>query len=222
VTVTAKPKVDPKQAKALQMRIVGWVCLGIAVATWPIGFGVYEYYADQNRREMQATYQPVDLSASAPERPAYVSLRGRVHRAGYVVRHSKNGQDGTLFVPLVTPPGKDLAAPVHWVLVMDGTTLPTLPTPVLGRALGGTVPLTTRQTFDQMGVRLADDAVLVSYVPTDGAGAVIDRSASYWEFFLIGSSLLSVITVVMGGMVWVMQLLGGRKAARVARRSRPV
>jgi hypothetical protein len=51
---------------------------------------------------------------------------------------------------------------------------------------------------------------------------VIDRSASYWQFFLIGSTLLSVITVVMGGMLWVIQLLGSRKAARLARRSSPV
>jgi hypothetical protein len=222
VPVAAKPKVDPRQVKALQMRIVMLVFLGIAVGIWPIGFGVYEYYADQNRREMQATYQPVDPSASTLGQPAYVSLRARVHRAGYVVRHSGNSQDGTLFVPLMTPPGKDLAAPVHWVLQMDGTTLPTLPRSVLGHALGGTVPLTTRQTFDQMGVRLADDAVLVSYVPTDDTGAVIDRSASYWQFFLIGSTVLSVITVVMGGMIWVVQLPGSRKAARVARRSSPV
>jgi hypothetical protein len=224
VPLAAKPKVDLKQLKARRMRIVGWVCLGIAVATWPIGFGVYEYFADQNRREMQATYQPVDLSATAVGQPAYVSLRARVHRAGYVVRHSRDsrtGETGTLFVPLVTPPGKDLSAPVHWVLVMDGTTLSTLPTPVLGHALGGTVPLTTRQTFDQMGVRLADDAVLVSYVPTDGTGAVIDRSSDYLGAFLIGGGLLSGTTLMLAGMVWVMQLLGGRKAARVARRSRP-
>jgi len=71
-----------------------------------------------------------------------------------------------------------------------------------------------------MGVRLADDAVMVSYIPTDGAGAVIDRSAAYWEDFLIMSTLLSIITVMLAGMVWVIQRLGGRKVARLAQRAR--
>jgi len=206
----------PRKTAVTQTRMLLFTTLGMAVATWIVGFGAYEYYSLRNRQEMAATYEPVDVSAQTgvASRPAFVALRGRPHPLGSLSLRGEHDSDGTYFVPLVAPSGRDRDAPVHWVVQLSGSYLPPLPLPLRGHDVGGTLSQTTRDAFARMGVRLAPDVVLVSYVPAGSDGVVLDGSAHYWDYFVFGSGFVSVTCLLVFFLAWIGQGIRARRMRR--------
>ena len=200
-TPEARATTSPRKQPNYRRQVL-YTGLGMFVAVWAIGFGVYEYYTVRGQREMQADYQPVDVAApvGAASGLEFVALHAKQHPAGYLSLHGKYSNDGTDFIPLVAPTARGRDVPVHWVLESSGSA--SLPQVIRGHAIGTTLSLPTREAFARMGVRLADDVILVSYVAASPTGAVSDGSAYYWPLFIYATSFVSGLTLLFFFVAW--------------------
>ena len=94
-------------------------------------------------------------------------------------------------MPLTTR-GALADAPVHWIVELEADSLPALEIPLYAHDRGQKLPLTTREAMERIGVRVAPDVALVSYIPSRG-GVVQARSGGNVEFFV---GLLTVLILL--------------------------
>lgn len=187
----------PRSASATPGRTWAIALAGVVSAIWVVGGALYAHVAWRHRAEARASYHRVDPSQSRSprSRQEFVALPGRVHPAGYLSVRQGTASTRTFFVPLIGA-GADPEAPVHWILQLEGTSLPDLEWPVLAHDLADDLPPVARQEFGRMGLPVAADAVLVELVPSRG-GAVRDRAGEDRTFFLGVAGFVTLIVVLM-------------------------
>ena len=116
----------------------------------------------------------------------------------------------TYFVPMAGA-GWTPAQPVNAVLTFEAEYPPQLDRPVLGRLRSDALPLAAVQAFARSGVKIDASHRLIDMVPSV-QGQVADRSDSDRQMFLIGATLISVMSLVGALMFWLVMKFKGRKA----------
>jgi hypothetical protein len=202
----AAPAASQAQLRAATVRnntrLALWLFAAIGLGAWVIGTPVYLWIAAGHREDARARYIGVDLDAASvswPQDP-HVALGGVPQGDEVLVLKEGNHARKTYFVPM-TGVGWTPAQAVHAVLTFEAESPPRLDRPVLGRLRSDALPLAAIQAFARSGVKIDTSHRLIDLVPSQ-QGQVLDRGDSDRQYFLIGATLLSVICVVCGLMVW--------------------
>lgn len=85
---------EPATTPASQGRMLVQIAILFVVATWTIGFGIYWWYASEQREDARAQYEPIDLSSSAPlrqPRGSHIALQGGVPLDTWLVHKTDSG-----------------------------------------------------------------------------------------------------------------------------------
>lgn len=183
-------------------RLALWMFVAIAAGTWVIGTPAYLWIAAEHREDAQARYVTVDLGARTVSWPqeTHVSLRGVPQGDQVLVLKRGNDSHKTYFVPM-TGEGWTPALPVQAVLTFEGESAAHLDRLVLGRLRRDGLPRAAVEAFEREGVKIDASHRLVEWVPSV-QGQVLDRGDSDRETFLIGASLISVISLLGASMFW--------------------
>jgi len=203
---------DEASAVRSGTRLALWMSFGIAVAAWVIGYPIYLWIAAEHREDVQAHYASVDLGGpgvSWPPEP-HVSLNGVPLGDQVLVLTEGNHSKKTYFIPM-TGRGWTSAQPVNAVLTFEADYPPQLDRPVLGRLRSDALPPAAVQAFARLGVTIDASHRLIDMVPSD-QGQVADRSESDHQMFLIGATMISVMSLVGSLMVWLMVKIKHRRA----------
>jgi hypothetical protein len=187
----------PLSAPTLNIPRSWLVLVGLVAAIWLVGAGIYGIATYRHRQEVHARYEPVDVSQPALTRgrPDFVALRGRVHPAGYLTLRQGSQSEKTFFLPLVGG-SPYLNASVHWIVQLEGASLPDFESPLLAHDQGHELAQAARQAFEGMGVHIGADAVVVEHVPSRN-GVVLDRDEDDRTFFLGVASFVTLIVVML-------------------------
>jgi hypothetical protein len=177
-------------------RLTLWMLAGLVVAPWLIGYPIYLWIAAEHREDVQSHYVRIVMGASTlawPSEP-HVALDGEVQGDQVLVLKEGNQARKTYFVP-VTGAGWAPAVPVSVVLTFVAEVPPRLDRPILGRLRSDALPLAAIDAFARSGVKIAQAHRLVDLVPSQ-QGQVLDRSDSDRQTFLVGASMISVMSLV--------------------------
>lgn len=193
-------------------RLALWIFAAIAVGAWVIGYPVYLWIAAEHREDVHARYVRVDLggaSVSWPQDP-HVALGGVPQGDQVLVLKEGSHARKTYFVPM-TGAGWTRAQPVSAVLTFDAEFPPQLDRPVLGRLRSDALPLAAIEAFARSGVKIDASHRLIDLVPSQ-QGEVLDCGDSDRQTFLIGATVLSVVSLVGGFMFWLLMKFKRRSA----------
>ncbi len=211
---TPAPSLAQLQAATVRSntRLVLWIFAAIGVGAWVIGYPVYLWIAAEHREDVHARYASVDLggaSVSWPQEP-HVALGGVPQGDQVLVLKEGNHARKTYFVPM-TGAGWTRAQPVSAVLTFEAEFPPQLDRPVLGRLRSDALPLAAIEAFARSGVKIDTSHRLIDLVPSQ-QGQVLDRGDSDRQNFLIGATVLSVMSPVGGIMFWLVMKFKRRPA----------
>jgi len=149
-----------------------------------------------HRVERAARYADADAARSYAQQgsPEFVALHGRVSDSDVLQLRRGHDSEATWFVPLRAAQAASTGQ-VHWVVRFEGTSLPGADESILGRYAGAALPRVVRDEWERMAIPLADDAVVVDWVPSRRR-VVIDRDADTIAFGSAVAGLVSVICVL--------------------------
>ncbi len=168
--------------------------------------------------ERQAHYADVDMARSfaAQGSPEFVALRGRVAGIGALALRRGHDSDATWYVPLIADQAPSTGE-VHWIARYEGASLPVRDEPILGRHAGDAQPRVVRDELERMKVRLANDAVVVDWIPSR-QGVVLDRDADIVTFGAAIAGFVSVICALGFAMLAILNAWGyaGSQARRAS------
>ena len=185
----------------------------ILAFVWLSAAAIVAIVLHSHRAERGANYVDVDPARSfaAQGSPAFVALRGRVADPGPLELRRGNQSERTWYVPLLAV-GTSATQEVRWIVRHEGASLPILDGPLLAHHASNALPQVVRDEFERANLHLADNAVVVDWVPSR-QGFVLDRDADSVTFAAGVAGLVSMIVGVLFGML---SMLNARHARRVS------
>lgn len=193
-------------------RVALWMLTGLVLAPWMIGGPVYLWIAAEHRKDAQARYVSVALGTSHVVWPqdSHVSLGGQPQGDQVLVLREGDHARKTFFVP-VTGASWTPSQPVSALLTFVAEAPPGLDNPILGRLRSDALPLAAIDAFARSGVQIDPAHRLVDLVPSH-QGRVLDRSDADRQNFLLIATLVSVLSLLLAFMVWLISRFKRRAA----------